>query len=498
MIHINVFTYKHVLKHCRKFQYVCSAAMGCALVTFVGFYTVFNSTPVVSSLPSEPFAGLIDPVSSSHVTDMHKMPNHTDLRAVVNVLPATLPNIEMPAPANSPDDMLIASPVGIKYAIDVKRGDTLLSVLVDSGLDEKTALANLQEVKQSFNPNHLKVGDNVELVFKPASYRHGDAEAERKELAALLIERRHNKKPVATWSLDTTSFWSNPEPYNPDPHDLTLVNTPNATGPIIVTSNISSSFTRSAYKAGLSKKHTQDVVNLLRYSLDFERDIHAGASFKVMFERIRNAQGQLVDGKLQYIELNNKGKILAFYRTELPDGRFGYFDKDGKTNKRSLMKTPVSGARISSKFGMRHHPVLGYNKMHKGVDFAASTGTPIYAAGDGIIEKSYYSRSYGNYVMIRHNGHYKTAYAHMSKFGKGIKNGKRVVQGEIIGYVGSTGRSTGPHLHFEVLHKGKQINPMTMKDFGHGGLSGKALANFEKSRNQISSIIKNNNAVALK
>ena len=154
---------------------------------------------------------------------------------------------------------------------------------------------------------------------------------------------------------------------------------------------------------------------------------------------------------------------MAFYRHEFEGGRIGYFKADGHSAKKGLLSTPVDGARMSSGFGMRHHPVLGYSKMHKGMDFAAPTGTPIYAAGDGVVEKASRFGGYGNYVRIRHNDNIKTAYAHMSRFGKGVKSGSTVKQGEVIGYIGTTGRSTGPHLHYEVLMDGAQVNPNSVK-----------------------------------
>jgi murein DD-endopeptidase MepM/ murein hydrolase activator NlpD len=147
----------------------------------------------------------------------------------------------------------------------------------------------------------------------------------------------------------------------------------------------------------------------------------------------------------------------------MANGEVDYFHEDGKSARRFLMKTPVDGARLSSSFGPRKHPVLGYNKIHKGTDFAAPTGTPIMAAGSGVIERADWYGSFGRYVRIRHNGSYETAYAHMSAFAKGIKKGARVKQGQIIGYIGTTGRSTGPHLHYEVHFNGGQVNSQTLK-----------------------------------
>jgi murein DD-endopeptidase MepM/ murein hydrolase activator NlpD len=400
--------------------------------------------------------------------------------------PVMLAEVQIPA------HLSMASPVGFKYEVDVKRGDTLLSVLLDSGIDKKAAMEGVKNVQQTFNPKDLKVGDSLELIFKPASYSEDSYEAEKRELAALLIERRDQRKTIASWELNSTYFWNDPEPYNADIDDVTLPGAANSLGPVILSAQINSSFIESAYRAGMSHRHAQNVVDLLRYSLDFERDIQKGATFTVMYERHKNDDGQIVDGELQYVSLVNRKKRIELFRSELPDGRFGYFDADGQTNKRYLMKTPVIGARVSSSFGMRHHPVLGYSKMHKGVDFAAPTGTPIVAAGDGEVDKISKGGTYGNYIRIRHKNGYKTAYAHMQKFAKGMQTGTRVNQGDVIGYVGSTGRSTGPHLHFEVLHNDKHVNPINMKDFGSGSLTGRALTEFRNTRDYITSVISSN------
>ena len=176
---------------------------------------------------------------------------------------------------------------------------------------------------------------------------------------------------------------------------------------------------------------------------------------------------------------------MKFYKFKTDDGYIDYFNKKGENVKKSILKTPLDGARLSSGFGIRKHPILGYNKMHKGVDFAAPTGTPIYAGGNGIIEFAGYNGGYGKFIKIRHNNEYKTAYAHLSKFKKGISKGVRVNQGDIIGYVGSTGRSTGPHLHYEIIFQNKQINPLKLKLPSGKKLKDKELDRFIEEANII-------------
>jgi murein DD-endopeptidase MepM/ murein hydrolase activator NlpD len=185
-------------------------------------------------------------------------------------------------------------------------------------------------------------------------------------------------------------------------------------------------------------------------------------------------------GEVLFASLKLRGRQVHAYRYEHADGTTGYYDIDGRSLRKWLMRTPIDGARLSSGFGPRRHPILGYNRMHRGVDFAAPTGTPIYAAGDGVLTKAGRKGSYGNYIQIRHNDEFSTAYAHMSRFADGIKKGARVRQGQIIAYVGSTGRSTGPHLHYEVLQNGQQINPMSIKPQNAARLAGTDLERFRR------------------
>jgi murein DD-endopeptidase MepM/ murein hydrolase activator NlpD len=191
-------------------------------------------------------------------------------------------------------------------------------------------------------------------------------------------------------------------------------------------------------------------------------------------------------GKILYASLVTSGKTHALYRFTSPvDGSIDYYDERGQSAKKFLMRTPVDGARLSSGYGMRFHPILGYSKMHKGVDFAAPRGTPVMAAGQGTVDYASRYGSYGNYIRISHGNGYKTAYAHLNSFARGIKKGAHVRQGQIIGYVGTTGRSTGPHLHYEVLVANKQVNPMSIRVPTGRKLAGSELASFAAARTAI-------------
>ncbi len=204
---------------------------------------------------------------------------------------------------------------------------------------------------------------------------------------------------------------------------------------------INDSIYRAAADSNIPDDALAEYVRIMGFSVDFQREIRSGDAFELLML---------------------SGSQLGFYRFDHDGSRVGWYDRNGNSAARTLIRTPISGARLSSSYGMRKHPISGYNRMHKGVDFAAPTGTPIIAAGSGVVTKSGWLGSYGRYIRIRHNSTYDTAYAHMSRIARGITPGRRVEQGQIIGYVGSSGRSTGPHLHYEILVNNRKVNPLTV------------------------------------
>jgi murein DD-endopeptidase MepM/ murein hydrolase activator NlpD len=211
----------------------------------------------------------------------------------------------------------------------------------------------------------------------------------------------------------------------------------------------------------------------------------------MLVESFYDESGKKVrDGNVLYSSLMLQNRKIEIYMHKV-DNRVEYFDSKGNSVRKSLLRTPINGARVSSGFGMRRHPILGYSKMHKGVDFAASTGTPILAAGAGTIIYMGIKGGYGNYVQIKHNNDYSTAYGHASRFNKKFRTGAKVKQGDVVAYVGTTGRSTGPHLHFELLYKGSQVNPAKVKATSGIKLVGKELVRFESSKNEIDKYRKN-------
>ena len=228
---------------------------------------------------------------------------------------------------------------------------------------------------------------------------------------------------------------------------------------------IHNSIYASLKKVGIPDEIIMEFVQLYSFDIDFQRDIRKGNKIKVFFDVYTDSQNEFVkSGKIYFSEIVLDDVSYDLYRFSIEGDEFvEYFNSEGKSATKALMKTPINGARLSSGFGMRKHPILGYNKKHQGVDFAAPTGTPIMAAGTGYIEFVGNNGGAGKYIRIKHLNGYKTSYSHLSKYASGIKKNVKVRQGQVIGYVGNTGMSTGPHLHYEVIFNGKRINPMKMK-----------------------------------
>ena len=224
---------------------------------------------------------------------------------------------------------------------------------------------------------------------------------------------------------------------------------------------------QSLYKSASNQKIPANIIiefaRIYGFQVDFQRDIKKKDGFQMLYEIFVDDNGKIIEtGNILFANLKLSGENNSLYYFG-KEGSEGHYDKSGKSVKKALMKTPINGARLSSSFGMRKHPIDGFNKMHRGTDFAAPMGTPIMASGDGVVKKAGWCGGGGNCVVIKHNSTYKTVYAHMSKFALGVRNGIRVKQGQVIGYVGSTGKSTGPHLHYEVIVNGKRINSQTLK-----------------------------------
>ncbi len=246
---------------------------------------------------------------------------------------------------------------------------------------------------------------------------------------------------------------------------------------------ITDSLYSSAVNVGIQPNIIIEFARIYGFQIDFQRDIWKNDTFQIVYETFLDSNNKVLDtGKILYANLILQGKENDLYIFKTKDG-YEHFDKAGRSIRKSLMKTPINGARLSSSFGMRKHPILGYNKMHRGTDFAAPEGTPIMASGDGKVIRARWCGGGGNCIKIKHNSTYTTVYAHLKNFARGIREGARVRQGQTIGYVGSTGMSTGPHLHYEVIINGKKVNSQTLKL-----PSGKVLKKKERELFEVSKI----------
>lgn len=354
-----------------------------------------------------------------------------------------------------PKDMIASDKI-----IKINAGDTVGGALQDSGVSGAEAYRAVKAMGKYYDPRSVKPGQAISIRMEPSS--------NGMELSTINMKINATKELVVSRD-DQGRFVA-----LLDEKEVVLKTK-------AVDAVIETSLYGSAARAGIPASIVAEVIKIYSYDVDFQRDIRRGDKVEALYETYETEDGDFAKyGNVLYASLMVGGKTIPVYRYKSDDGIVDYYRANGTSLKRILMQTPIDGARMSSGYGMRHHPVLGYNKMHKGVDFAAPRGTPIYAAGNGVVEKAGRNGGYGNYIRIRHKNGLKTAYAHMRKFAKGMSAGKRVSQGQVIGYVGTTGRSTGPHLHFEVLKNGKQVNPKSIKSSGGEKLAGKSLRNFQK------------------
>lgn len=351
--------------------------------------------------------------------------------------------------------------------LSVGKGDTLMDILVRNNIPREEAYSAIQALSKVYDPRDLKDRQAITVFF------HRDPSIADAKFSGLRIERDTVHSVVVNRE-DDGSFKVNQEAKTVH-RELKAIR-----------GQIDNSLYVDAEAAGVPNSVILELIKLYSFGVDFQRELQNNDTFEVLYEEYITDDGSVVPGKgeIVYAKLGLSGRMLPLYRFEDKLGNVEYFDPTGQSAKKPLMKTPIDGARLSSGFGMRRHPVLGYNKMHKGIDFAAPRGTPIYAAGDGVIEKAGRFSSYGNYIRIRHRAGLATAYAHMNGFKSGIRAGTRVKQGQVIGYVGTTGRSTGPHLHYEIMMSGKQVNPAGVKLAGGRSLGGKELKSFKSLVNQ--------------
>ena len=352
---------------------------------------------------------------------------------------------------------------GSTEQVVVRRGDTLMDILTRARIDQSEAYAAVESLRTIYDPRRLRAGQA--LAIRAADDEEDDP---GRRLLGLSFDLSFDHQIRVIRSVDGS-------------YDATKTERPQHRQMMRLAGTIDDSLYLAAERADLPQDVTAQLIKLFSWDVDFQRDLRPGDAFETMFEQVSLQDGsdEIRGGDVLYGALTLSGRQLEAYRFEMQDGAVEYYDRTGKSLRKFLLRTPVDGARISSPFGMRVNPILGYSMMHRGVDFAAPIGTPIYAAGDGRIVEEGRKGGYGNYIRIRHNGEYSTAYAHMSRFAKGMSPGRRVQQGDVIGYIGTTGRSTGPHLHYEVLRDDSQINPMSVKQPPNTQLAGADLQRFQ-------------------
>ncbi len=361
----------------------------------------------------------------------------------------------------------------VEEVLQVGAGEKLMDLLGRAGVPSVEALQAIDSLVTIFDPRNLKAGQRVTVTFDPSPDGFGQGEFHQISLPADPI-----RDVAATRKAKGGGF---------KPEESKRQVTRQVAH---YSGTIKSSLYESAMAAGVSPQVIIAMIKALSFDVDFQRDIQSSDTFEVMFEGWYDTRGKLVrQGDLLYAGLDLSGAEIQLYRYDDGQGGTDFFNAKGESAKKALLKTPVDGAKITSGFGMRHHPILGYSKMHKGIDFGVPPGTPIQAAGDGTVEMAGPNGSYGNYVRLRHASGFGTAYAHMSRIAQGIHTGRRVMQGQIIGYVGATGRATGPHLHYEVLQGNAQVNPMSIKVPTGVKLAGREFDHYQAFKRQTDLIM---------
>jgi murein DD-endopeptidase MepM/ murein hydrolase activator NlpD len=376
------------------------------------------------------------------------------------------------AAARRAEELAFTEPYLSHEARDVRvgAGETFASLLTRAGATQSEASAALASIADIYNPRELRPGQEISVFFDRAA-------PERARLTGVAF--RSEPGASVTANRIAAGGFAAREVLMPLTYEIARIAAP-----------VQTSLYGSALALGATDREVAALADAFGYEVDFQRDVQPGDNFELVFERFYDDQGNTVrTGDLLFVSLQTRQGLRNFYAFQAPgEDRPDWYDSDGKSARKFLMRTPINGARLSSGFGMRTHPILGYSRMHRGTDFAAPTGTPIMAAGDGAIERAGPFSSFGNYIRVRHANGYETAYAHLSRFARGIRAGARVRQGQVIGYVGTTGRSTGPHLHYEVMRGGAQINPSTLRAQAGHNLEGRALVLFQLEKMRIDTL----------
>ena len=361
-----------------------------------------------------------------------------------------------------------------KISHKVREGETFTSILDYYSLDKKEISLIKRKINEKVNLNRLNT--NQKILFT--------VDQNDNSIKEFIFQISNKERIILTQDTKNKSF----------SQEIVLTKLEKK---IIYNESL---ILTSLYKSAINQKVPSNIIvefaRIYGFQVDFQRDIRKKDRFQIMYEVFVDEKKKLIEtGNILFANLILSGEDNSLYYYD-EEGNSGHYDKNGKSIEKALMKTPINGARLSSPFGMRKHPIDGFNKMHRGTDFAAPMGTPIMASGSGVIKKAGWCGGGGNCIVIKHNSTYQTIYAHMSKFAKGMRNGVRVKQGQTIGYVGSTGKSTGPHLHYEVLINGKRVNSQTLKLPSGKILKGKNRRIFETKKIKLN-VLKSEKIVGL-
>ena len=332
----------------------------------------------------------------------------------------------------------------INLDYEIKKGDSIQKILKKLKVKNTEIQTVINQYKKYSNPNQLLTGNRIEIIVEKNLSKNDNSVI----------------KFSVPMSKSTTIQIAKDDLGNIRAEKII---TKLYTKKIIAENIIKNNLYTSAVEANINPNTIIEFARIFGFEIDFQRDIRKNDYFRILFDQYVDENGEFVkNGSILYAHMSVNNREITLYKFG-DDKSYNYFDINGKSVEKALMKTPINGARLSSPFGMRKHPILGFNKMHKGTDFAAPSGTPIMASGSGTITLAKWCGGGGNCIKIKHNSTYETIYAHMKSFAKGMRPGKKVKQGQIIGYVGSTGQSTGPHLHYEVIINGKKVNSQKLK-----------------------------------
>ena len=419
----------------------------------------------------------LDPVSSGLDAPFDPLnqfgPTELDAYAAI-VRPGTAENVTAVGKSGAVHDAVEESEPRV---VEARSGDTVESVLVVAGAEPRTA----RLAQAALELTALSAGDQVEVAFAPGE-EIAFAPQQRLRRVSVFREGAHVGTVVASAA---GAFLVVGEP-----DDVDLAAPAHGAGS---DTQLYASLYETTLKHGLPRELAEELVGIFTFDVNFRSAVSVSDSLNVFYEvdPVTREPSDII-----HASLNVGGTTYRYYRYRLEDGTYGYFDENGRSARKFLMRKPIASGTFRSAFGMRRHPVLRYARMHNGVDYAARRGTPIFAAGDGTVEKASWGGGYGNQVALRHANGYETTYSHMTKYASGIKPGARVRQGQIVGYVGSTGLSTGPHLHYEVHVNGRPVDPMRIKVPRTVELSGEQLAEFEAEKARVDQLMQPDGRIA--